>query len=133
MIGACDPGLATPRHPSPHPPVCEGRLPRPARGRLGVGGDAGDARRRGRPGERSSDSNSQPSPITVAIDVSLSPSLQMPFLAENMPDVFNKIREAPPDLPPHISDELRALLLQILDKNPHTRCVLADAYIDDII
>ena len=42
-----------------------------------------------------------------------------------MPDIFEKIKGAPPELPPSISAELAALLHKILEKAPEKRITLA--------
>ncbi len=49
----------------------------------------------------------------------------LPFPADNMPDVFRKIREEEPVLPDHISPQLRSLLLAMLSKNPDARPKIA--------
>ena len=50
---------------------------------------------------------------------------KLPFDADNMPDIFEKIKGAPPELPPSISAELAALLHKILEKAPEKRITLA--------
>ena len=45
----------------------------------------------------------------------------MPFAADNMPEVFDKIRLSPPAIPEHVSPALRALILAILTKDPRQR------------
>lgn len=46
---------------------------------------------------------------------------EMPFDADNMPEVFRKIVEEPPALPAHVSAPLRTLLLSLLQKDPTKR------------
>jgi serine/threonine protein kinase len=45
----------------------------------------------------------------------------LPFEADNMPEVWRRVKEEPPELPANISDSLRELLLSMLQKNPANR------------
>lgn len=49
----------------------------------------------------------------------------MPFWSDNMPDVWRKIQEEPPNLPDHLSPSLRTLLDSMLSKDPTQRPTVA--------
>uniref|UniRef100_A0A674P4I2 calcium/calmodulin-dependent protein kinase n=1 Tax=Takifugu rubripes TaxID=31033 RepID=A0A674P4I2_TAKRU len=55
-----------------------------------------------------------------------------PFIDENILALHNKIRTEPVEFPerPAISEELRTLILRMLDKNPDTRIMLSEIKMD---
>ena len=50
---------------------------------------------------------------------------KLPFPADNMPEIWRKIQEEPPELPAQISEGLRELLLAMLSKTPEQRPTVA--------
>ena len=50
---------------------------------------------------------------------------KVPFEADNMPEVWRKVMKEQPELPEHISDNLRNLLLKMLAKKPEDRPTVA--------
>lgn len=50
----------------------------------------------------------------------------VPFMAENMIEIYDVIREEDLVIPPHISDEPRSLLLALLQKDPKLRIIIPE-------
>jgi hypothetical protein len=50
---------------------------------------------------------------------------ELPFPSDNMPDMWRKIKEEPPTLPPSLSAPLREILTEMLQKNPNKRPTVA--------
>lgn len=57
----------------------------------------------------------------AGVSLCLMASGELPFDADNLPDVFEKIKEQPPAIPPRLSPALRDLLSQLLRKPPEQR------------
>jgi len=55
-----------------------------------------------------------------------------PFYSQNINEMYNKIKEAPLRFPSSVSAPFRALIVQLLDRNPVTRLGSSEADIEDI-